>query len=139
MTRINPQIATFIFVAPGTPTLADCIVRIEAETGLTPTRRRDPASGLRRLAAALRVDPTLIPAELRWLQPRIAAIVPAALGLTDKRWSTIVSDAKAGLALCGCAQTRKSPVATSEAWSGIWQTLLDSHYTRLSPGLGRFV
>jgi hypothetical protein len=139
MTRINPQTATFTFVAPGTPTLADCIVCIEAETGLTPTRRRDLASGLRRLAAALRLDPALIPAELRWLQPRIAAIVPAALGLTDKRWGTIVSDAKAGLALCGCAQRRKSPVAISEAWSGIWQTLLDSHYATLSPGLGRFV
>ena len=71
-----------IFVDPSTPSFADLMEQLGTNSTLTAARRKDLVSGLRRVAEALNRTPALVPADPRWLQPRLARIAPAAIGVT---------------------------------------------------------
>ena len=53
MTRHDPELLETAFVPVGTPSLADCLIRITSAPDLSPTQRRDLGSGLRRVAEAI--------------------------------------------------------------------------------------
>lgn len=57
------------FVAAGTPTLADVLDFVVKHPDLSPTRSRDLASGVRRLARIIDQPPEQIPADPKWLRP----------------------------------------------------------------------
>lgn len=48
----------------------------------------------------------MIPADPAWLQPRLARFAPAAIGLSAKSWSNVLSDARAALEFFGLAERR---------------------------------
>jgi hypothetical protein len=85
MSRFDPISLETALLPPGTLSLADCLALIERDPGLSDVRRRDLASGLRRLATAVDKPPALLKANLGWLQPRLSRVEPAALGLSASR------------------------------------------------------
>lgn len=140
MTQITAQDLATAFVDAETPSFADVMSVIASAPDLTPTRRRDLASGLRRVAKAIGWAVDDIPADPVWLRPRIAKVVPAALGLSPKSWANAVSDARAALAAFGIVERRRAPsMPLTEDWQDLWQCLLALDDRSLTVGLGRFV
>ena len=140
MTKIAPKKLETAFVPAGVPTFADLMKQVSAIADLSASRRRDIISGLRRVAKALGRTPEDVPADPRWLQPRINAVAPAAIGLSDKSWSNAVSDARAGLVQCNIVLGRPNRASDlSPAWQRLWAILLLSRDPTLSPALCRFV
>lgn len=128
------------FVRPGTPSIADCITRISTDASLAEVRARDLVSALHRLTDALNAAPETVPADPLWLQPRIAAVMPAAMGIADKTWSNITSNAKAALAECGIGATsRQKRLSLSPAWDTLWSAVVTSKDASLRIMLDRFV
>ncbi len=140
MTVITPVILELALLPEGTPTLADCLLRLEQMQDLSPTRRRDMASGLRRVAQVLDQPSALLPADPAWLRPRLGRVAPAAHGLSAKRWANILSDARAALLVCGVVEhRRRRDYVPTELWSGPWQRLLASNDLRLTTVLRPFL
>ena len=101
-------------------TLADVLARLGDDPGLAPTRRRDLASALRTLARAARADPAATPATFPALRALAAGKVPAALGLSPKRWANVRADAAAALRHAGVAPEGRRPAATlPEPWRAL--------------------
>ncbi len=124
----------------GTATLESVIEQVQTAPGLSDGRRRDMVSGLRRVASALGRDPADIPALPRWLQPRLADVMPAALGATDKTWQNAVSAARSALAHVGIVTRRNRHVDDLGApWRDLWRAVVVSRDKSLTIGLGRFV
>lgn len=140
MKSINPnQIEPAMWPA-GTPTFAAVLQRIEADPDIAPTRRRDMISGLRRVAKALGLAPEEVVADPGWLRTRLARVMPAALGVTEKSWQNAVSDARAALAHAGIVKRRQRHMDDLLApWRDLWRAVLASGDRTLKAGLGRFV
>jgi integrase len=98
-------------------------------------------SGLRRVAKAIGRAPQDVPCHGRWLQPRLAKIAPAALGLKDKAWQNVVSSARAAMVHVGIVERRINRTADlSPAWQLLWTRVLDSPQSKtLQPPLCRFI
>jgi hypothetical protein len=140
MIQIDPKHLETAFVRPDTPMLSEVIDKVLSDSDLTPVQRRDIVSGLRRMSEALGLPPQEVPADVTWLQHRIARVAPAALGLSDKTWSNIQSNARAGLVRFGVVEKRISRKADlSPAWRTLWELVLRSGDETLSSGLSRFV
>ena len=104
------------------------------------TRTRDMVSGLRTVARAIGKTPEEIPADPRWLRTRLDKVEPAAIGLTAKTWSNVLSNAKAGLAEAGIVERRnRRKSELSPAWRSLWTLVLASENQTLQPALCRFV
>lgn len=128
------------FVRPDTPMFVDVIEHLDRNPDLFDTRTRDLISGLRLVAKALGRSPEDTPADPRWLQPRLKAIVPAALGVSAKSWANTLSNAKAGLARFGVIAPRNRRKADlSPEWRRLWAFVLASDNPTLKPALCRFV
>ncbi len=128
------------FIPKGTPMFADLVATLQADDRLSDTRRRDLISGLRRVAKALGRAPEDVPAYGRWLQPRLARLSPAALGMTAKAWQNALSDARAAMAQCGLVERRWSrPGDLTPAWRALWDVVLAANDPTLQPSVGRFV
>ncbi|MBN9678845.1 hypothetical protein [Salipiger bermudensis] len=121
-----------------TPMFSDVLAKIAADTDLSATRKRDMASALKRVAEALGKAPSNVPAELRWLQPRLEAIAPAMIGVSQKTWANLVSNARAALVHSGIAKprTNRQHVLT-EGWRVLWETARASG--KIHASLSRFV
>lgn len=140
MTAIDHKMLDLAFVSRTSPMLSDCIRRIESDVGLSATRRRDLASGLRRLARILDRPPEEIPADPTWLQPRVDRVSPAACDLKPKSWSNLLSDVRAAFVHCGIVERRTRRLDDlSPMWRPLWEKLLASGDQSLLPALGRFV
>ncbi len=140
MTKQSPVQMTLAFVKADTPMFADLIEQLHSDTSLSDARRRDLISGLRRVAKALGLPPEDVPCDSRWLQPRLAKIAPAALGLTPKSWQNAVSDARAALAHFGLVERRFNRIDDlSPGWKALWVDVLASGDKTLQPALCRFV
>jgi integrase len=140
MNQFTPSQLDTAFVQPGTPMLSDVMREVEVDPGLSRDRRRDILSGLRRMAKALGRRPEDVPADARWLQPRLERIAPASLGISPKSWSNLLSDARAGLVLHGVVARRISRKADlSPEWSRLWGIVLASGDPTLTRTLSRFV
>lgn len=128
------------FVPKGTPMFSDLIAQLQADESLTETRRRDMISGLRRVAKALGRVPQDVPAYGRWLQPRLAKLNPAAMGMATKAWQNAVSGARAAMAQCGLVERRWSrPSDLSPEWRALWMAVLAANDPTVQPAVGRFV
>lgn len=123
MTFIDPKKFVTAFVKPGTPMLSALIAQLEdVSDHLSDIRRRDLCSGLRGIAKALGHAPENVPADLGWLQPRLAKVAPAAIGLSAKTWSNLLSNARAALVHFGLAKERVNRRKhLSPAWRHIWE------------------
>lgn len=140
MTPIDPRRLATAFVDARTPTLADVLAFVASEPDLTPTRRRDLASGLRRVAKAIGWAVGDTPTDPIWLRTRIARVVPADIGMSPKSWANAVSDARAALAAFGIVERRRAPsTPLTEDWQDLWQGLLTLDDRSLTIGLGRLV
>lgn len=136
------QIKTFegIFVPPATPSFADLMQKLTTLDTVTPKRRKDLLSGLRRVAEALDRTPSQIPADPRWLQPRLARIAPAALGITEKTWQNLVSNARSAMVACGIVTKRQRRASDlSPEWRDLWAAVQASKDKSLLSPLPRFV
>lgn len=128
------------FVPADTPMFAQIIARIEADHALPPQRRRDLASGLRRVAQALGRPPGDVPVDPKWLQPRLARIAPAALGISAKSWQNALSDARMAMAHVGIVRRRNRQMRDlSPDWAALWRRVLDHGKPNLHFALCRFV
>ena len=140
MKHIPPEKLDTAFVPPGTPTFAGLMDRIAAEPDLSHRRRRDLLSALRRTAKALGRSPALVPADARWLQPRLSKIVPAALDLSPKSWSNVLSDVRAAMFLAGIVTRRINRRRDlSPDWRRLWEAVLASEDRGLRTMLCSFV
>jgi hypothetical protein len=106
--------------------------------GLTPTRRRDLASAVRRVASAIGHTPETTAADPGWLRPRIRRVVPAAVGISAKTWTNVISDFRAALHIAGIRAIREKAEATGfpPAWATM-HTALPCRRCRI--GLARFM
>lgn len=109
MTELSQISLEKAFVAPSTPSFADLIKELGEKDGLSGSRRKDLTSGLRRVAEALNRTPAEVPADPRWLQPRIARIAPAAHGVSPKTWQNTISNARNAMVACGIVTKRHWP------------------------------
>lgn len=136
----DPKELDKAFVLDSCPMFSDLVGKLAADEELSATRIRDLISGLRRVAKALNRLLEDIPADPRWLQPRLARIAPAALGLTPKAWTNIVSDARAAMVHFGIVERRHNHISDlSPAWRQLWKIVLASRDPTLQPSLSRFV
>lgn len=136
-TPINLETA---FVHPDAPSFGKLIERLTQSDTLSPERRRDLISGLRRLAKVLGHPVENVPADPRWLRPRIARVAPVAAGLSAKSWTNIVSDAKAAMAQCGIvAPKSKQREHLSPHWRDLWGSVMAARDPYLQASLGRLV
>lgn len=139
MSRQMPISLDAAFIPRSRMTLAECIARLREHPDLTPARRRDLISALKRLSAALGRTPDTVPADPAWLQPRIAKVHPAAIGQSQKSWTNVLSDAKAAFAALDIVPKAVRLSDLSPLWAGVWRQVLDSGNLRVSRSLGRFV
>ncbi len=129
-----------IFVPPATPSFADLMEQVENNQNLTPVRQKDLLSGLRRVAEAFDRTPAQVPADPRWLQPRIARIAPAAIGVSAKTWQNIVSNARSAMVACGIVTKRQRRASDlSPEWRELWDLARASGDKSLLSPLPRFV
>ncbi len=128
------------FVPKGTPTFVDMIVKLENDAALKSTRRRDMISGLRCVAKALGKAMQDVPCHTRWLQPRLAKVLPAALRLSPKTWQNAVSNVRAAMVYAEIVEHRGNRITDlSPAWQTLWRSVLASGSTTLQPALCRLV
>jgi integrase len=140
MIQIDPKGLSTAFVKPGTPTFADLLTRLPEQPDLPPTRRRDFASGLRRVPKAIGLRPEDVPADPAWLQPRIRQVAPAAIGLSAKSWSNAQSDVRSALAHFGLLKRRLNRADDlAPDWRELWDAVLAAKDRTLKIHLCRFV
>lgn len=80
----------------GTPNFAELLVRLDA-ADIAPTRKRDFASALRRIAYTLGTPLDRTYAHAPWLQPRLAQITAQSVGLAPKTWSNMISNLRGAI------------------------------------------
>lgn len=140
MKTLNPQDLDLAFLPADTVMFSELIQRIQDDWTLPPDRARDMVSGLRRIAKALGRPPEGVPADARWLQPRLARIAPAALGLSSKSWSNVHSNARAAMALHGLVAARNHHrKERSPSWRKLWEAVVASKDAGVNAALRRFV
>jgi hypothetical protein len=128
------------FVQKTCPTFGDLIAKLGEDWTLSEVRARDMVSGLRRISKVLGCPPKDLPADSRWLQPRLARVAPAAFGLTQKSWANAISNARSAMAHFGIVERRRNHLDDLDPeWHRLWTTVLVSRDPTLRPALGRFV
>jgi integrase len=110
---------------PSTHTLQDVLDALEGNKFLSEIRQRDLCSAVRRVAFLLGDDPDDIVLNLPVIAAKLAAINPAAAGLTNKRFITIKSDFMAAVTASGLwpiPRVAKQPL--SAGWKKLMAKLL---------------
>jgi integrase len=118
-------------------TLADVLRRLEVDQSLDPQRKRELQSAVRTLSRALRADPHLIPAEPRYLRPKLSKLTPAMAGVSPPRWSnakSLLLKALKRVGLRSMAGRSREPLAPK--WDVLRAHLPDRHF---QSGLSRFM
>lgn len=140
MTMYRSLQADLALLTPGTPTFATLADQIAADGSLSPTRRRDMLSGITRVAQSLGLPATDIPCDCRWLQPRLARIAPAQLGVTPKTWANSLSNLRSAMAQVGTVEHRKRQIGDlSPDWRALWAQVLEAKDPTVGPAARRFV
>lgn len=140
MRRIDPKTLDHALLPPDTPMFADIIARLEACPEMAATRKRDLVSGLRRVAKALARAPEEVPADPKWLQPRLEKVMPAALRLSEKGWQNARSDARSAMAWAGIVKRRHRHIDDlAPDWRALWERMLASQDPTLPSALRRFM
>ncbi len=118
-------------------TFDDVIARLGDMTDLSPTRRRDLVSAIRRMAGILGRTPAQTPARLSELKPALARIHPEQLDppISKKTWTNLRSNFLMALRISGACQGAGRTVLEAP-WAELYEALPES---RLTGGLSRFV
>jgi integrase len=117
------------------PTLTDVDAALQQHSGLTPVRRRDLRSAVSRVAKLLGDDPARITLDLRAIGNKLAAVSPAAVGLSAKSFANIRANFMGAVKtsrLVPAAPAKRSPL--SPAWAQLMAKMLDK---RSQIGLSR--
>lgn len=115
-----------------TLTLSDVIGRLEQDTRLSPPRRRDLISAVRRISKVSGVDPRFAPACLKAMRPHIRAVRPARHDLAPKTWSNLRSDFRAAIT----GATPQADRKRDPSWDRLRPALPNE---RMKKGLSRFI
>lgn len=112
---------------PVPATLADVIVRLQQLRDLTPTRRRDLVSAVRRTAGLLGRGPETIPANLRSIRSALEQVHPAQQTppLSHKTWINLRSNLLKALHLTGAPATPRGS-RLAHPWDGLFAALPDA-------------
>lgn len=103
---------------PASPdTLAAVIERLQADTALPPTRRRDLLSAVRRIAEAVERPPETISADQASLRHLIAAATPKLADLDRKTRSNLFANLRAALVRAGSRPLGRPSGPLSPAWA----------------------
>jgi integrase len=113
----NPKrkIPTHAAPAAEPVTLAEVLAALDRASGLSGTRLRDLKSATKRVAILLGNEPAAIALDMGAISARLAAVSPAALGLTAKRFANIRSDFLAAVKASGVKPLKvelKSPLSS---------------------------
>jgi len=120
---------------PQTSRSPNVLAALETRSDLSPTRLRDLRSAVKRVAALLREDPSVILLDLPAVASKLAAVNPIAAGLTAKSFANIRSDFLAAVKASGFNPVeRKSKTPLSPAWTELMAMLSEK---RAHIGLSR--
>jgi integrase len=118
-------------------TMADVISRLENDTSLKPSRRRDLASAVRRTCELFNRIPEQLQADVGVLRYAFASINAARAGVSDKTMANLRSNALAALRhVRDDLGVSSKKTALSEAWKRLQERLPDR---RFKNGLSRFM
>jgi len=109
-----PKIAN-PFMDPSQPTMADLIAIVSKDETLSPVRRANLASSIRRFCAALGCDPTQVPANHWYFKQRLKRFHPLEKGIKKKRWQTIKADVAFALRNAGFTKGKPRSLAPLSA------------------------
>lgn len=123
----------------GTPSFAELLQRLEGEV-LSPTRKRDFASALRRAAKAIGTPLEQTFAHAPWLQPRLANVSPQAMGLSAKTWSNVISDVRGAIEVLDRWKPRVNRRKDlSPEWLSLFSELVRADKKFMRFGLSTFI
>ena len=125
------------FLSAAEPTLADVLDCLERDDKLSPTRRRDQCSALRRLAQLLNRDPAMLPARISALRHGINNIHPVHAGVSVKTLQNIKSNVLGAfrhLEISQDPQTMRLRLSTN--WQRLFRILPEKN---MRYGLSRFM
>jgi len=122
---------------PSTPTMADVIARLTADESLTPMRRRDLLSAIRRLCELVNRDPKTFVADVQTVRAALTMVHPVQSGISAKTLQNIRSNVLAALRhTLGAGWKTERRQQLCPAWRAL-RTALPSK--RLRAGLSRFI
>src|SRR5690349_1915061 len=120
----TPSPSRSAFAAPGQPSLADFIARIQGDPALSQTTRQNWAWALRALCRAAKAEPDLVAAHPEALRRLFAKAAPAATGLSVPAWNNVRSLAGKALAWAGVTSIPGHYQAPYKpAWAELWAKL----------------
>jgi integrase len=118
------------------PSLAQVAEQIAADESLTRRQQQEMCSALRTVGRAIGRRLEEIPANLRQLRERLAAITPAMAGVSHGRWNNALSLTRGALKHVGLATIPgRSTEPLRPEWQDLFRHLNDR---RLREGLSRF-
>jgi integrase len=121
--KSKPEVPTAKSGAAVPTTLAALLRTLEANQALPPTRRRDLRSAVNGVAGLFEQEPAAIPLDLPAIGARLAAVSPAAVGMTQKRFANIRSDFLAAVKTSGITVGTSVKPALTSAWAGLFRHL----------------
>jgi len=125
------------FLSDAELTLADVLSLLSDDVTLSPTRRRDLCSAIRRLGKLLNRDLAMVPARMTAFHHEINNLHHLDVGVSLKSVRNIKSDVIAAFRHLGISQTTKDTERQlSEVWKDLYESLEDK---RLLYGLSRFI
>jgi integrase len=110
----------------------DIIVRLKDDLAVTPARRRDLISAVRRICKIVGVDPRITPASLQFMRPLINKVRPAKHRLRPKTWANLCSNFRAALVHA----LPRPPRQPDPAWERLRTALPNGDIRK---GLSRFI
>lgn len=139
MSKFSSNLQAAATLPKDTPSFGALLQRIEA-ADLPPIRKRDLASALRRVAEAINVPVEHCFAHTPWLQPRISSVSPAALGVSPKTWSNLLSDLRSAIALLDQAKPRVNRRKDlTPDWRSLFEELVEGDRTHVRFAISGFV
>lgn len=124
------------FLSEADLTLADVLGRLERDEELSPTRRRDLCSAVRRTAQLLNRDPAMLSARIGALRHGFNGVHPGHAGVSEKTVQNIKSNVLAAFRHLGIAQAARPMVAHLDpAWHHLVRSLPEKS---MRYGLSRF-
>jgi integrase len=123
MHQSKPLLSVNPFAGDTHATMADLIAMITADADLTPVRRRNVSSSVRRFCKALMFEPMQVPANAWYFRERLKRFHPLQAGIKKKRWQTIVSDVTFALRRYGFTGKARGHAPLTAAWEELKQHL----------------
>jgi len=136
---ITPSSRAAITPPPSHATLQNVYTRASADPSLSPHRRQDICSALRKMAIAFDRPLEAIPAHPGYLRQRLERFTPATVGMSQRRWINVVSLVRAGLRLAGLSTVPgRYTLPMSPEWQDLWRRINDLRTRNALSRLARY-